>query len=84
MAADEYGHDLGGGHRWLWDQNGDGLWQHPGCSSWHRVDLTSGTAHRARTGGKQAPLVLLSVEGSLLCERTSTHGFVVNGRWVDA
>lgn len=80
------GRDLGNGHRWMFDDRGDGMWHNGVCRPWHRVDLTSGTRHRISAGGPD-DLDHLTIEGSIMCvcpERSGHHGWVRDGRWVDA
>lgn len=68
--------DLGAGHHWFALDSGDALWHDGKCPSWHQVDLTSGERHRF--------IDPFTVVGSLPCHVCGAHGYVREGRWVDA
>lgn len=79
----EGAYDLGSGH-FLRPMNGDLIWSHPKCRSWHHVDVSSGEKHRVAAGSVN-DLEHLTIVGSLLCPvGTGSHGFIENGRWRDA
>ncbi len=78
-----FGYDLGSGHRWQFDDDGDAIWMDPNCRAWHMVELRSGKNHRLQSGslGDEAHL---NVIGSLLCRECGAHGFIRDGEWVNA
>lgn len=78
----EGAYDLGHG-QFLRPFGNDLLWSHPECQSWHRVDVSSGKAHRISAGGID-DLERLTIEGSLQCPIGVGHGFIRDGSWVPA
>lgn len=46
-----------------------------------RIDVTSGTKHHI-SGSRE--LEHLTIEGSLLCSACQKHGFIRDGKWVEA
>lgn len=70
---------LGNGVTFAFLEDGDAIWGHPECRSYHLVDLTSGEKHQLISRDP------LHIEASLLCPLgTGAHGFIRNGKWVPA
>lgn len=83
-AVDAGAYDLGAGHYVLFQKDGNLIWHHPACRPWCTVDLTSGEFHQLIAGGPD-DYEHLHIEASLLCPMgCETHGYIRDGKWVQA
>lgn len=73
--------EIGGGVWITLDADGGGLlWKHPECRSWFTLRFApEGTGHRL------VGFEPLTIDGSLLCPKgCGKHGFIREGKWVEA